>query len=93
MEIASNNIEQMIEIAKVPKYTMGVTVRLTGVAAARIRHYEEGGLLEPVRTTGGQRLFSDVDIELIREIARLEDEGSNIDGIKIILAIRRGDRR
>ncbi len=92
MEIASNNVEQMVEIAKVPKYTMGVTVRLTGVTAGRIRRYEEGGLLEPVRTPGGQRLFTDADIALIQEIARLEDEGSNIDGIKIILAIRRGDR-
>ena len=76
----------------IPKYTMGIAVRLTGVAAGRIRRYEESGLLEPERTQGGQRLFRDSDIDLIKEIAKLEDEGSNLEGIKIILAMRRGER-
>ena len=30
--------------------------------------------------------------ELIKEIAKLEDEGANLDGIKIILSMRRGER-
>jgi len=70
---------------------MGVTVRLTGVEAHRIRRYEEAGLLKPARTEAGQRLYSDSEIELIKEIARLEDQGANLEGIKMILAMRRGE--
>jgi DNA-binding transcriptional MerR regulator len=73
-------------------YTMANAVRLTGVEAHRIRRYEEGDLLTPERTKGNQRLFSDDDIELIIEAAKLDDEGINIDGIKAILAMRKGER-
>jgi DNA-binding transcriptional MerR regulator len=77
--------------SEVGKYTMGVTVRLTGVEAYRIRRFEEGGLLQPARTEAGQRLYSDSEIELVREIARLEGQGINLEGIKAILAMRRGE--
>jgi DNA-binding transcriptional MerR regulator len=73
-------------------YTMAIAVKLTGVESHRIRRYEEGGLLTPERTEGHQRLFSEADIELIIEIAKLEDEGINVDGIKAILAMRKGER-
>jgi DNA-binding transcriptional MerR regulator len=73
-------------------YTMANAVKLTGVEPHRIRRYEEGGLLTPERTEGHQRLFSDEDIELIIEAAKLEDEGINVEGIKAILAIRKGER-
>jgi len=73
-------------------YTMANAVRLTDVEAHRIRRYEEGGLLTPERTEGHQRLFSDDDIELIIAAAKLEDEGINVEGIKAILAMRKGER-
>jgi MerR family transcriptional regulator, glutamine synthetase repressor len=68
-----------------PKYTMAVTVRITGIAAYKIRRYEEFGLCEPERTNGQQRLFSDVDIEIIRKILIYEQNGVNLKGIKYIL--------
>jgi DNA-binding transcriptional MerR regulator len=37
-------------------------------------------------------LFSQEDIEIIRQAAALEDEGINVEGIKAILAMRRGER-
>jgi MerR family glutamine synthetase transcriptional repressor len=74
-------------------YTMAVTVKLTGIEPHRIRRYEEGGLLTPERTEGNQRLFSYNDIEIIKEAAKLEDEGINVEGIKAILAMRRGERK
>jgi DNA-binding transcriptional MerR regulator len=74
-------------------FTMGIAVKLTGIDPYRIRKYEEGGLLAPERTEGNQRLFSENDIEIIKQAARLEDEGINIEGIKAILAMRRGDRK
>jgi len=82
--------EQPVE-NEVGKYTMGVAVRLTGVEAHRIRRFEEAGLLQPARTEAGQRLYSDPEIELIREIARLEDQRINLEGVKVILAMRRGE--
>ncbi len=74
-------------------YTMAIAVKLAGVEAHRIRRFEEGGLLTPERSGGNQRLFSEDDIEIIRQAARLEDEGINVEGIKAILAMRRGERK
>lgn len=76
----------------VGKYTMSVAVMLTGVQAHRIRRFEAAGLLKPARTKAGQRLYSDPEIELTKEIAKLEDEGINLEGVKAILAMRRGER-
>jgi len=76
----------------IPKYTMGIAVRLTGLEANRIRRYEEAGLLEPARTPGVKRLFTDFDINLIKEIADLESRGVNLKGIKIILSLRHGEK-
>jgi DNA-binding transcriptional MerR regulator len=72
---------------------MAITVKLTGIESHRIRRYEAGGLLSPERTDGNQRLFSEIDIEIIRQVAGLEDEGINLEGIKAILAMRRGERK
>lgn len=74
------------------KYTMAVVVSLTGVESHRIRRYEEVGLLKPVRTGGGQRLYSDDEVKLIKEIAELEKEGINLPGVRAILAMKRGER-
>ncbi len=74
-------------------FTMAIAVKLTGVDPYRIRKYEEGGLLTPERTEGHQRLFSEKDIAVIKQAAKLEDEGINVEGIKAILAMRRGDRK
>jgi len=74
------------------KYTMSVTVTMTGVYAHRIRRFEQFGLLSPCRSKAGQRLYSDPEVEMIKEIARLEKEGANLAGVKLILAMRRGER-
>ena len=71
---------------------MSVAVMLTGVEAHRIRRFEVCGLLRPARP-GGQRLYSDPEIEFIMEIAKLENEGINMQGVKAILAMRRGQRK
>ena len=72
-------------------YTMGVVVRLTGIEAHRIRRYEEGGLVQPSRTNGRQRLYADHEIQTIRQIAEMEDQGINMPGIKAILELKRGE--
>jgi MerR family glutamine synthetase transcriptional repressor len=73
------------------KYTMAVTVTLTEVQAHRIRRYEQFGLVKPCRTEGRQRLFSDMQVALIREISQLEGRGVNLEGVRVILAMREGE--
>ena len=80
------------EEREIAKYTMAVAVMLTGLEAHRIRRFECYQLLCPARTTCRQRLYSDMDIERVREIALLEREGVNMQGIRIILEIRSGRR-
>ena len=70
------------------KYTMAVTVMMTGVAAHKIRKLEEYSLCNPYRTDCGQRLYSDSDIELIGKISALEKKGVNLPGIKVIMGIK-----
>ena len=72
---------------------MSVAVMLTGVEAYRIRRFEGCRLLKPARTEARQRLYSDAEIGLIMEIAKLENEGINMEGAKAILEIRRGERK
>ncbi len=76
---------------RVAKYTMAVAVMLTGLEAHRIRRFECYQLIRPARTKSRQRLYSDMDIELVREIAQLERKGVNMRGIRIILEIKRGE--
>ena len=73
---------------KLAKYTMSVTVMITGVAAYKIRRFEEFGLCKPARTDSKQRLYSDYDIDLIKQIDDLEQEGINLAGVKAILSMK-----
>lgn len=57
-----------------PRYQIGEVAQLTGVTQRTLRFYEEKGLLQPAdRMEGGFRLYSDVDVERIRYIRRLQD--------------------
>jgi MerR family transcriptional regulator, glutamine synthetase repressor len=74
------------------KYTMAITVKITGVPAHRIRRFEEFGLCQPARSERRQRLFSDSDIEVIRQISELEKDGVNLAGVRLILMLKKVDR-
>ena len=52
-----------------------------------LRNYERGGLLNPVRTSGGSRRFSDADLAALRRIQELTTEGVNLVGVKKILRL------
>lgn len=77
----------------VPKYTIGVTVRLTSIEPHRIRKYERYELLCPTRTESGQRLFCDADLDKLKQISQLEEQGVNMQGVKLILEEREGKSR
>ena len=69
-----------------PVYYIGVAARLVGVHPQTLRTYERLGLVKPHRTKRGQRLYSEADLERVRQIRRLTDElGVNLAGVEIIL--------
>ncbi|MDO4891082.1 MAG: MerR family transcriptional regulator [Coriobacteriaceae bacterium] len=66
--------------------SVGEAAKLLGVAPSTLRYYESAGLLTALaRTDGGQRLFSDVDIEACRVIECLKMSGLSIKEIKAFM--------
>jgi len=74
------------------KYPISVAAKLTEVPEHRLRAFESAGLLEPDRTEGGTRLYSDAELERIRRIAELADKGVNYAGIREVLEITDTDQ-
>ncbi len=69
-----------------PVYVISVAAKLLDCHPQTLRMYEREGLLEPTRSPQNIRLFSDDDLERVRQIQRLtQDMGVNIAGVDIIL--------
>src|SRR5579863_10700247 len=68
-------------------YVISVFAELAGVHPQTLRNYERGGLLNPQRTSGGSRRFSDEDLTALRRIQELTNEGVNLEGVKKILRL------
>ncbi len=68
-------------------YVISVAAELSGMHPQTLRIYESRGLLDPARTAGGNRRYSDADIRLLRRIADLTAEGLNLQGVKRILEL------
>lgn len=74
-------------------YVISVAAELAGVHPQTLRIYERKGLLDPARTRGGNRRYSETDIERLRRIAELTAEGLNLAGVKMVLALEDEVRR
>lgn len=68
-------------------YVISVAAELAGVHPQTLRIYERRGLLSPARTTGGNRRYSDADIERLRRIAELASTGMNLEGIRHVMSL------
>jgi MerR family transcriptional regulator, heat shock protein HspR len=68
-------------------YVISVAAELAGMHPQTLRIYERRGLVAPARTQGGNRRYSDVDIERLRRISDLAGEGMNLEGIRRIIAM------
>lgn len=69
-----------------PCYVISIAARLVGVHQQTLRYYERAGLVQPRRTAGNIRMYSNSDIQRIRQAQRLIDElGVNLAGVDIIL--------
>jgi MerR family transcriptional regulator/heat shock protein HspR len=66
-------------------YVISVAAELAGVHPQTLRIYERKGLLEPARTSGRSRRYSDEDIQLLRRIQELTTEGISLTGVQRIL--------
>jgi MerR family transcriptional regulator/heat shock protein HspR len=68
-------------------YVISVAAELAGMHPQTLRIYERRGLVLPARTQGGNRRYSDDDIEILRRIAELADQGLNLEGIKRVMSL------
>jgi MerR family transcriptional regulator/heat shock protein HspR len=68
-------------------YIISVAAELAGVHPQTLRIYERKGLIEPRRTEGRSRRYSDRDIELLQHIQELTNEGVGLAGVKHILEL------
>jgi len=69
-----------------PRYVISVAAKILGVQTYTLRYYEKIGIIEPSRSRGNIRLYSDRDITRLRRVKTLmEDLGINLAGIEVIL--------
>ncbi len=68
-------------------YVISVAAELAGLHPQTLRIYERKGLVDPARTGGGSRRYSDEDIEQLRRIQELTTEGLNLAGVQKVLSL------
>jgi len=74
-----------------PRYVISVAARLLGFQAHTLRYYEKIGIIEPSRSKGNIRLYSERDIARLQRVKTLmNDLGVNLAGAEVIL--RMADR-
>ena len=68
-------------------YVISVAAELAGMHPQTLRIYERKGLIEPARTSGRSRRYSERDIELLRRIQELSNDGISLVGVQRVLAL------
>src|SRR5690242_21548908 len=66
-------------------YVISVAAELAGMHPQTLRIYERKGLIEPARTSGRSRRYSDRDIALLQRIQELTNEGVSLAGVQKVL--------
>ena len=71
-----------------PCYVISVAARMIQVHTQTLRYYEREGLLEPARSRGNIRLYSQRDIDKLRRIKTLTEElGINLAGVQVVMRL------
>ncbi|MDH4146772.1 MAG: MerR family transcriptional regulator [Acidimicrobiia bacterium] len=73
-------------------YVISVAAELAGMHPQTLRIYERKGLVQPARTGGGSRRYSELDIAMLLRIQELTNEGLNLAGVKRVLALEAENR-
>lgn len=68
-------------------YVISVAAERSGMHPQTLRIYERKGLVQPARTAGGSRRYSDADVALLQRISELTSEGMNLVGVKKVLEL------
>src|SRR4030043_83511 len=69
-----------------PRYVISVAARMLDMQTYTLRYYERVGVIEPRRSRGNVRLYSDQDIALLKRVkALVDDMGINLPGVEVIL--------
>ncbi len=68
-------------------YVISVAAELAGVHPQTLRIYERKGLLDPARTVGGSRRYSEADIAQLRRIQDLTNAGINLEGVRRVMEL------
>ena len=68
-------------------YVISVAAELAGVHPQTLRIYERKGLLDPARTVGGSRRYSEQDIARLRRIQDLTNSGINLEGVRRVMEL------
>lgn len=74
-------------------YIISVAAELAGVHPQTLRIYERKGLIEPYRTPGGTRRYSNEDLTRLALIAELSGNGVSLEGIRRILELEHENSR
>lgn len=71
-----------------PRYVISIAARIIGIEAHTLRYYERLGLVQPERSSGNIRLYSEEDIDRLRHIKTLmSDCGVNLAGLEVALTL------
>ena len=71
---------------KEPRYVISIAARMVGVRTHTLRYYERVGIVEPSRSRGNIRLYSEGDIAQLRRVKTLMDDlGVNLAGVEVIM--------
>ena len=77
-----------------PRYMISVAAEIVGMHPQTLRIYEAKGLVNPQRTAGNTRLYSEDDLERLRLINRLTTElGLNLAGVEHVIRLEEQMRR
>jgi MerR family transcriptional regulator, heat shock protein HspR len=74
-------------------FSISVAAELAGLHPQTLRIYEREGLLDPARTAGGTRRYSQADIARLAEITTLTSDGLNLAGIRRVLELQAETRQ
>jgi MerR family transcriptional regulator/heat shock protein HspR len=73
-----------------PRYVISVAAKILGIQTHTLRYYERIGIIEPSRSSGNIRLYSESDLDQLRRVKTLiEDLGVNLAGAEVILRMAR----
>lgn len=74
-------------------FVISVAAELAGMHPQTLRIYERKGLIDPFRTPGGTRRYSQEDIERLQLIQEMTAEGMNLEGVRRVLALQEENKR